>query len=385
MREESYTIVVDKEEKGVRAAFLKNNDVLSFYFRPFSRQVGAGDICLGKVTGDRLRQVGWFMDLGHGRSGFLPANKIVSRRQPEPGEFRIVQIEKEESAGKTAGLTEQIQIIGKGIIYLPFGRYIAVSHKISEHRDLFRERASEWCVSPEGAIVRTMGARMDVGRLHNEFQKLKARWRKISEDGGRMNRPGLIRRQLSFIAWILNENHFPASCTVYTNLLLDDTGLPDHVSVNYQPDGNNLFARHNLNGVFEASLRPLVPLHGGASLIIDYTEALTAIDVNSGSAPFRQGWKATALDINRSAAREIARQLRLREIGGMIVVDFLHLNDSSSREKVLEYLKAAVRDDPATVKIFGYTKLGLVELTRKRRRYGLMDRVIERQRQEEYR
>lgn len=385
MCEKNYTIVVDKEEKGVRAALLKNDDVLSFYFQSSSGEVRAGDICLGRVSGSRIHQIGWFMDLGHGQSGFLPGNKIASGHHPEPGELRIVQVEKEESAGKVAGLTEQVQIVGKGMIYLPLGGYTAVSHKIREHRELLRKQVSSWCVPPEGAIVRTTGARMSIEQLYGEFQELKAQWEKIREDSGRMSDSGLIRRQLSFIAWILNENHFPPSCTVYTNQFLAETGLPNHTSVVYQPEEKNLFALHGLYGIYEASSRPLVPLRNGASLVIDYTEALTAIDVNSGSTVFRQGWETTAFDINCMAAREIARQLRLREIGGMIVVDFLHLNDNDNKEKVLDYLKEAVCDDPATVKIFGYTRLGLVELTRKRRRFGLMDRVITQQRQKGFR
>lgn len=380
MRKENYTIVVDKEEEGVRAALLRNGIVLSFYFQSSLRDVRAGDVYLGKVSGSRISQVGWFMDLGNGKSGFLPSNKTRSGKNPKPGEFRIVQVEKEERDGKTSGLTEQVQIIGSGIIYLPLGGYTAVSHKIRERRGPYRQLISGWCISPEGAIVRTMGARMTASQLKDEFEGLKAQWMKMKSDGGQMSGPGLIRRQLSFIAWILNENHFPSSCTVYTNMPIEKTGLPDQTFIVHQSE-EDLFAYHDLDGIFEASSCASVPLMSGASLVIDYAEALTAIDVNSGSMIFRQGWEDTALKINNMAAREIARQLRLREIGGMIVIDFLHLNDDLSRTKVLAYLEDAVKDDPATVKIFGYTRLGLVELTRKRRRYGLKDRVMAQQRQ----
>ncbi|RYL93883.1 ribonuclease [Sporolactobacillus sp. THM7-4] len=371
------TLVIDKEQAGIRAALLQNDQVVSFYFQSPANDIGAGELYLGRVSSSRISQAGWFISLGHGKSGFLPHHKSLAHNDLKTGDLRIVQIEKEARNGKVPELTEQIQIIGSGIIYLPFSGYTAVSHKISEDlRNSFRKRVSKWVQPPEGAIVRTLGGQMTVRQLFDEWNKLKRRWQCFEEKARKMREPGLIDRQLTFIGSILNENPAAESWTIYLNTPIERDGLPESVKWVYE-SAENLFALHDLDKVYHQAMNASVALPSGASLVIDYTEALTAIDVNSGSAALQKDWETQALEMNCQAASEIARQLRLREIGGMIIIDFLHLNDNQDKEQVLRQLEEAVKNDPSVVKLFGYTKLGLVEMTRKKRRYGLRDRVIE--------
>lgn len=371
-----WTIVIDRTDEGTRAALLRDREVLSFYFRPTGKHMVSGDLYLGKVRDTRLRQIGWFLDFGEDGSGFLPRQKSLTSTEPDEGAHRIVQIEKEARVGKAAEATEYVQMIGRHIIYLPFGNYTAVSRKIKdETRDALRQLAADWCIPPEGAIVRTSAVSRTSAQLLEEFTALRARWRRICTLAARCA-PGLIDRPFSFVGQIINEYPVPPSYTVITNEPDNEENLPSGARV-IRKSENDLFSLYKLDESYREALRPLVVLPSGASLVIDYTEALTAIDVNSGPSAFIHDREATARRINEEAADEIGRQLRLREIGGIIVIDFLDLSDERDQRAILARLRSAVADDPATVTIFGYTPLGLVEMTRKRRRYGLRDRALD--------
>ncbi|RYM06843.1 ribonuclease [Sporolactobacillus sp. THM7-7] len=381
MCKEHLTIVMDRENDGFRAALLRGDDVIAFYFQPAPEEARAGDLYLGKVSGSRIAEVGWFLDLGDGKNGFLPRQKTLASSL-EDGDCRVVQVEKEAREGKTAELTEHVQIIGRGVIYLPLSGYTAVSHRMNgDSREKWRKRVSEWCRPPEGAIVRTAAAQMPVSLISHEFHALKKRWLHLSAQAAGMGRPGLIDRQLTFVAEILNENHFPSFYTLITNLPFETNKLPAGVRL-VHVSARNLFEEYRLNGTYSEAMKRRIVLPSGISLVFDYAEALTVIDVNSGSMSFQGDREAAACRMNCLAADEIGRQIRLREIGGMVVIDFIHLKSEKDKKAVVDRLRESVRNDPATVKIFGYTKLGLVELTRKRRRHGLRDRVVERRKKQ---
>lgn len=377
MSGENVSIVIDKEKTGgIRAAFLEDGFVRSFYFLDSSSEPRTGDILFGKVKNSRVRGMGWFLDLGGGMSGFLPRGKLISKTDPEKDEYRIVQVEKEATADKPAGLTEQIQLAGEGMIYLPSGNYIAVSRRIAAERRRYLEKlAASWRCPPEGVIMRTRAQRTDPERLAEEFIGLRNEWQAIAGSVRQMKRPDLVRRRFSLAASIINENHGPFSCTIYSNVPLDSNGLPSSAKIIYETE-DNLFAGHCLEVAYRDAQRRCVPLGSGASLIIDYTAALTAVDVNSGSRSVKTNWETVALSTNLEAAEEIARQIRLRGIGGMIVIDFLRMNRSEDRVRILDRLKRAVARDPATIKILGYSRMGLVELTRKRKHKGLRERQM---------
>lgn len=376
--DEKVTLVMEREADGVRAALMENQKVVSFYFESDSRDIRVGDLYLGKVLGNRLSQVGWFMDLGNGRSGFLPSHKYVSDCAPQAGELRLVQVDKEARDHKEAELTEHVQITGKSIIFLPKSAYVAVSKRIAEGRgERLKTKVSGWCSAGEGAIIRTYAEDQDVDALYEEFSRLKKIWNSIRQQAECETSPKRILRPFSFISAILNENHFPSTCSIVANFDLNEDELPEHTDIRIKNNENPFIALH-LEPIYQAALHPFVPLESGASLAIEYTETLTAIDVNSGSMLFQNNCEATAYKINCIAAREIARQLRLRQIGGMIVIDFLRMEEESDRNRLLLELENSTKTDPSAVHVYGYSHLGLLEITRKRQRYGLRDRAVDR-------
>nr|WP_290443475.1 ribonuclease E/G [Sporolactobacillus kofuensis] len=364
----------------MRAALIEHDEVVSFYFQSDTKEGYLGDLFLGKVLENRLSQVGWFISLGNDLTGFLPRNKCGNGPLPETGAFRLVQIDKEARDGKEAGLTENIQITGEHIILLPRRSYVAVSKKILvQCGERLKRMVSGWCSEGEGAIIRTAAAQLDDDTLYAEFMALKQRWHKLINQLEVENEQKRIFRQFSFVPALINENHFPSKCLLYSNVALSLDGLSASTIIQSTIQAHP-FRAHHLESIYEAALQPSVPLQSGASLIIEYTETLTTIDVNSGAMRFHDNWEHTAYQINCMAAKEIAKQLRLRQIGGMILIDFLRMKEASSREKLLEKFSKYTTADPSLVHIHGYTKMGLVELTRKRKRYGLRDRTVDRRR-----
>ncbi|MFT8318297.1 MAG: ribonuclease E/G [Sporolactobacillus sp.] len=371
---DQFSLIIDcKKEETVRAALLQNGEVLSFYLLPAADDLRLGDLYLAEVSNERLKSVGWFLKLGGGLVGFLPRNKALDSRKMSPGTRHLVQIEKEAYGHKKAQLTEYIQISGRGLIYLPRSNYVAVSREIDQsRREFFKKKLAAWCSASEGVIVRTQAQTLDAKSLQDELQNQRAHWQRLLHEAGDKDVPRFIERPLSFIASILNENHCPASCTIRSNGPLDLEDLPREASASMASD-SDLFEQEGIEPLYQSALHSVVPLPIGGSLVINYAEALTAIDVNSGSLRFEADWEEQALRINAAAARMAARQLRLREIGGMVVIDFLRLNLAQDRDKVLQILRECLMKDTATVKLFGYSAMGLVELTRKKRRYGLQD------------
>ncbi|MCI1856656.1 MAG: ribonuclease E/G [Sporolactobacillus sp.] len=370
------TLIVDGkdgEKDKVRAALLEDNVVRSFHFP--ARGAAVGDLYLARGTGTRYGGIGRFMDLGGGEAGFLPRDKMSAHPILQPGGLTLVQVEREAHRGKPVGLTQQIQIVGKLLIYLPCGDYIGISHRIKDTGLVrrLREKIADWRVPGEGIILRTAAQGMSDERFLCALKEGRLRWQQVTVAARALNHPGRVYRPFTFVASVLNENHWPPA-VVYSNVPIQTQALPSCVRVIYE-DGRNLFATHGVEPAYAEALRSVVSLPGGASLVIDYAEALTAIDVNSGSVKAGNGWERTVMTINLQAAHQIARQLRLRGIGGMVVIDFLRQEHLPDRRRVLATLSEAMADDPMTVELFGYTRMGLVELTRKHRRSGLMDRA----------
>lgn len=377
---ELFSLVVDGGEKYQRAALLERGSVVSFYLKKNDEPAEAGNIYLGQVTDSRPGLPAFFIDIGSDGRGFLPRQNILTDENLNKGNFLIVQIEKEASYGKNPKLTQHIQLADENLVYLPYSDYIAVSRHISEsRREELRRLAAGWCRPPEGVIVRTRAGRQSEDRLRRSFGLLQERWRAILADTKADSRPRLLEQTLSFVEWILSENHLSTVGAIYANCDIE-TAKPLGKTQMIRERRAGIFRLHSLEEAFERAMKRVVYLKSGAALAIDYTEALTAIDVNSRTFSGKAEWEDAAFQINCEAAEEIARQLRLRQIGGIIVIDFIHMVDHRRSAQLLALLADLFRNDPVTTKVLGYTRLGLVEISRKKKRYGLQDLAMEKMR-----
>jgi len=340
-----------------------------------------------------------FVDYGSQRHGFLPLKEISRdyfRSQPQPGgrmnirellsegQELLVQVEKEERGTKGAALTTFISLAGRFLVLMPNNpRAGGVSRRIEgEERDQMREVMGQLNV-PEGmgAIVRTAGVGRSVGELQWDLDNLKTQWDAISGAIEARPAPFLVYQESDAVTRALRD------------YLTDDIGeiLVDDESAfqkaqeymqRFMPadaqrklkiynDDIPLFTRYQIESQIESAYAHKVQLPSGGSLVIDYTEALVSIDINSARATRGSDIETTALNTNLEAAEEIARQLRLRDIGGLIVIDFIDMESQKNQREVEDRLRDAMKMDRARIQIGRLSRFGLLEMSRQRLRPSL--------------
>lgn len=336
-----------------------------------------------------------FVDYGAGRHGFLPL-KEISRQYflqggelTEPGRIRIqdavregqrllVQVEKEERGSKGAALTTYISLAGRYLVLMPNNpRGGGVSRRIEgEERDEMRDALSQLEL-PAGMSV--IGRTAGVGHTFEEMQwdlnYLMQLWQAILEAADTQDTPFLIYQESSLVIRAIRDYFQPD----IGEILIDDTGvyeqaaefmrrvIPQSVGiVRLYRDEIPLFSRFQVERQIETALSRLVPLSSGGSLVFDHTEALMSVDVNSARATSGGDIEETALKTNLEAAEEVARQLRLRDIGGLVVVDFIDMEAPRHMRDVENRMRDAMKYDRARVQIGRISRFGLLELSRQR-------------------
>lgn len=372
--------------------------------RPHRRSV-VGAIFLGRVASVVPAMNAAFVDIGLDRAGFLGA---FEARPPEPrrdrsaeppainesvheGEALLVQAVKDPLSDKGARLTRQLSLAGRFLVYAPFGGGVAISRRIVEEdararlSDLVAEAASEEDAQG-GFIVRTAAADAAVDDLVADIRELSALWAEINEARAEADPPTCLFNDLGPVERSLRDHVHPG-----TERILVDTSaalraaksycarhLPDFEERVEQHVGGNVFDLYAVEEDIAAAREPRVDLPAGGHIVIESTEALTAVDVNSGRATSADNHAETILTTNLEAASEVARQLRLRNIGGLIVIDFIHMNDDAGGSQVLDRLRESAAGDRAPMQIGGFSEFGLVEMTRKRTRDALPALLSER-------
>lgn len=352
------------------------------------------DAALGAIHRGRVVHVdaalnAAFVDIGRARPGFLPAEAARHLVHPlaapgtpiarlvSEGASILVQPIRPEIGDKGVGLTSDIAIPGALGVLMPRSPEIAVSRRIHQRAERKRLKAVVAATTGGlGAIVRSAAGGAAADRLAAEFEQLMRVWRTIA--ASIIAAPALLLRPTS--AALRAAIEAPARARIW----VDDRTAARHLAEDialWRPElagaiaaydaAEPLFTRHDTDAQIDAALAPTVMLPGGGNIVIESTAALTAIDVNSGDS------SGTAADIDRIAATEIAHQLRLRGIGGIIVVDFPRLDDREQRDRLIETLRAAAAGDRVPVQVMGWTRAGLVELTRTRARASLAAMMLE--------
>src|SRR5665213_1548711 len=339
-----------------------------------------------------------FVDYGTQRHGFLPLKEISReyfRAQPQgnrlnirelvsEGQELLVQVEKEERGNKGAALTTFISLAGRFLVLMPNNpRAGGVSRRIEgEDRDQMREVMNQLNV-PEGmgAIVRTAGVGRSAEELQWDLDNLKTQWEAIAEAGKARGAPFLVYQEGDAVTRALRDY----LTDDIGEILVDDEGafqkgleymqrfMPNDTQrrLKLYVDDIPLFTRYQIESQIESAYAHKVQLPAGGSLVIDYTEALVSIDINSARATRGADIEATALHTNLEAADEIARQLRLRDIGGLIVIDFIDMESQKNQREVEDRLRDAMKMDRARIQIGRLSRFGLLEMSRQRLRPSL--------------
>jgi ribonuclease G len=363
-----------------------------------------GDIFLGKVDAVLPGIQAAFVDIGTGKAGFLHVSDLNldeddddengngrgrgrrSRKLPpiqehvQKGQQMLVQVTKEAIGTKGPRLTAQVSLPGRFLVYMPYASRVGISRKIEgrDQRSKLRKMAQK--ILPEnsgGLIVRTVGEEVTQEKLEREFERLHERWQKIQAQADSQQAPALVHREATLISGVIRDlfsDKFEAlrvdSEQAYDEIVdyvkTVDEDLLDRVHLHR--GAVSLFDEFGVEEEIQKAFRRNVGLKSGGHVVIEPTEALVSIDVNTGrfTGKGKKDPEETILKTNLEAAREITKQLRLRDVGGIIVVDFIDMESQENRDKVLRELRAHLGRDRARTKAFEVSDLGLVEMTRQR-------------------
>jgi len=381
------TVIISKAPGETRVALLTGARLTELLVARTGYESIVGNIYLGRVEASLPALDAAFVDIGLDRAGFLA---LPEARPPRlegghdcigdyvnEGDAVLVQAVRDPVEGKGAKLTTHINVAGVNLVFRPGKPGMTVSRRIASADRARLEAALAGLDNDDGGfIVRTAAASALPESIRREAGMLVERWIETTDRVGMVKAPCLmaagpgtanlalrdigagIERVIADDSQVLTEVR--AYCRAE---------IPDWIpKIEAYAGSEPLFEAHGIEEQIEAALSPTVPLAGGGSLIVCETPVLCAFDVNTGSADggLREN---TAFAVNIAAAREASRQMRLRNISGLVVIDFVPLKDESRRRRVLEALTEAARDDPLSPNVVGYTRLGLVEVTR--RRHGL--------------
>ncbi len=397
-------VLINVTPQETRVAILEQGVVQELHIERASSLGIVGNIYRGTVVRVLPGMQSAFVEIGLPRAAFLHAADIMECHT-EDGEVKtdrpiqevlhegqsiIVQVIKEAIGTKGARLTTEISIAGRFLVYLPYQKHIGVSQRIDieEEREFLRNRLLG--LLPEeregGYIIRTMSEAATDEELLADIEYLRKVWNKIQKESKTVGERSLIFYDLSLPRRILRD----VVCKETTNIRVDSREMFERLKefaelyvshavkpLTHYKGERSLFEFYDIENEIEKALSRKVELKSGGYLIFDQTEALTTVDVNTGSFVSGKNLSDTIFKTNLEAAQTIARQLRLRNLGGIIIVDFIDMDEDAQREAVLEELRKAVTLDRARINVNGFSTLGLVELTRKRTRESLAHLLCE--------
>ena len=345
-----------------------------------------GDVYLGTVENVLPGIDAAFVNIGESeKNGFIHVTDLGPLRLKkgsagitellEPRQKVLVQVMKEPTGTKGPRLTGNLALPGRYLVLQPHGQGVNISRRISADSERNRLRALGVLIKPPGAglLIRTEADGISEELLIEDLEALLRQWEGIQQAAESASPPVLLNRDEDFIHRILRDHMGPD----LSRVVVDDPGAvgrvtsflgaeAGNVQVEAHSESMELLEHYKVNAAIRDALKPRVDLPSGGYVIIEPTEALTVIDVNSGSFTRSANARETVLWTNCEAAIEIARQLKLRNIGGVIIIDFIDMDSRRDQLQLLEHFTTAVRDDAARPQIAQLTELGLVELTRKR-------------------
>ena len=417
-------LLINAAPRETRVAILEDDELVELLVdRPEARRM-VGDIYLGRVEAVLPGIQAAFVDIGTEKSAFLHASDLVfpddnddgddeddesedeareekddarGRRAKAPpiqdllkrGQDIAVQVSKEPISTKGPRVTAQISLAGRFLVYMPFASRVGVSRKIGDRAERQRLREQMQNLLPEnsgGIIVRTVGEDVTPDTFERELNTLMNTWKRIKRKTHFVRAPSLVHRETSLTRGLMRdvfstkvEQVTVDSRQVFNEIVEYLKGIaPELIDrVKLYEDVVPLFDKANIEHEIRDLFKRRCDLPSGGYLIIEPTEALVSIDVNSGRYTGKKDPEKTILKTNVEAAREVARQLRLRDIGGIIVCDFIDMETKANRDKVLQELRTHLGRDRARTKAFAVSDLGLVEMTRQRVRQSHLQNMTE--------
>src|SRR3954466_13228441 len=418
-------LLINAAPRETRVAILEDDEFVELLVdRPEARRM-VGDIYLGRVEAVLPGIQAAFVDIGTEKSAFLHSSDLVypdsdadrdddddetdddardekdegrnGKRSKAPpiqdllkrGQDIVVQVSKEPISTKGPRVTAQISLAGRFLVYMPFASRVGVSRKIGERAERQRLREQMQKLLPDnsgGIIVRTVGEDVTESTFEREMNTLMNQWKRIKRKTHFVRAPALVHRETSLTRGLMRdvfstkvEQVTVDSRQVFNEIVEYLKGIaPELIDrVKLYEDVVPLFDKANIEQELRDLFKRRCDLPSGGYLIIEQTEALVSVDINSGRYTGKKDPEKTILRTNVEAAREVARQLRLRDVGGIVVADFIDMETKQSRDRVLQELRTHLGRDRARTKAFAVSDLGLVEMTRQRVRQSHLQSMTE--------
>ena len=401
-----YMMVVQVRKDFTQVAMLEGRSLIEHYVsRPAddSEQIH-GNIYLGRVQNVLPGMEAAFVDIGTPKNAVLYRGDVqfdkedVVEQGPEPRiehvlqarQLILCQVTKNPIGAKGGRLTQEVSLPGRFVVLIPDSRTYGISKRLPDD-ERRRLRSILDRVKPEehGIIVRTAAENATEHELRTDMTRLLALWEEIKEKSKKSSGPTLLYREPPLAVRVIREEF----SSDYRGIIIDERELYEEVRqyigdfnpefldrvefYDTQAEGLSLFENQHVHEQIHKALDIKVWLPSGGSLVIEHTEALTVIDVNTGKNVGKTNLEETVFSNNLEAADEIARQLRLRDIGGIIVIDFIDMEIRENRRKVLDRFKNALSRDKTRTQVFDISELGLVEMTRKRIGEGLLTNFVD--------
>lgn len=380
---------VDSEE--CRIAKISSNKLEEFHIETAAREITQGNIYKGIITRVEPSLQAVFVDYGSDRHGFLQRQEIHTdyfqdEAQPsqtlkkliKKGQEVIVQVTKDPAQTKGAMLTTFISLPGRYSVLMPGSNNIGISRKIEseEERKRLKEIISKLKLPDDfGLILRTVGENCTKTDVDKDLRYLMRLWKEINSKAEKEKAPALLYKERSLALRSIRDYLTPD----VKEIVIDHAGVYKEVKqfvqiispvqskqIKHHKGDTPLFAHYKIENQISSIFEKRVSLKSGGYIIIEQTEALVSIDVNSGKATQQDTIEQTAFSTNQEAAEEIARQLRLRDLGGLIIIDFIDMKESKHKSEIEKKLKAHLKEDKARTKVGKISKFGLLELSRQR-------------------
>lgn len=408
-------MIINSSDSGVEIALLENKRLVELHYEQNNSAFAVGDLYLGKVKKLMPGLNAAFVDVGYEKDAFLHYTdlspyirsliKFTQSAMRSPGNFDfarfsneaeivktgkitdvfngkpeiLVQILKEPISSKGPRLSCELSLPGRFVVLTPFNDFVSVSRKIHSGEERKRLQKIVESIRPKnfGVIVRTAAEGKNTAELHTDLMELQQMWKSIQDNLKGAAAPKRILSEqgktTSILRDLLNES--------FQNVVVNDKNIlketKEYISriapekeeiVNYYNNGQPIFDHFGITRQVKASFGKTVNMHSGAYLIIEHTEAMHVIDVNSGTRAADGNQEESALRTNLEAAEEVARQLRLRDIGGIIIVDFIDMKLPDNKRKLYERMNQVMQEDRARHTLLPVSKFGLMQITRQRLR-----------------
>lgn len=396
----SAELLINSTPSETRVAMIEGGVLQEVHIERESRRGIVGNIYKGRVSRVLPGMQAAFVDIGLEKAAFLHASDIVPHTEcvaenekqqfqvkdiselVRQGQDIVVQVVKDPLGTKGARLTTDITLPSRYLVFMPGASHVGVSQRIASEceRERLKKIVAPYCNDAGGFIIRTAAEGADEKELEQDAAFLKRLWEKIMERRSKYITRSTLYGELGLAQRILRDfvgtelSHIQVDSRLVFESLQEFTEefVPELTSKLALYDGDKpIFDMYDAENEIQRSLERKVPLKSGGYLIIDQTEAMTTVDINTGAFVGRRNLEETIFNTNLEATEAIARQLRLRNLGGIIIIDFIDMSSDEHRKRVLTSLEIALDNDRVKTNINGFTQLGLVEMTRKRTRESI--------------